>query len=61
MRVHSVKTLTLSSTWHSINRLRKQRRVRNLGTLGLVLLGPVLALLTFTTISVFEQGPASQG
>ena len=56
-----MRTLALSSLWDQLNRLRKQRRLRNLGTLGLVLLGPVLALMTFGALSIFEQGAASSG
>jgi len=45
-----------SSRWESLNRLRKQRKLRNLATLTLVALGPILALLTFGALSFFEQG-----
>ncbi|MEL7090343.1 MAG: PAS domain-containing sensor histidine kinase [Pseudomonadota bacterium] len=40
----------------SVGRLRRKRRVRNVATLGLVVLGPVLALLTFLVLGPFEQG-----
>jgi two-component system nitrogen regulation sensor histidine kinase NtrY len=46
-------------TWENVNRLRKLRRVQNAVTIGLVLLGPVLAILTFMVLSVFDQGAAS--
>jgi len=52
--------LTLSSIWESLNSVRKERRVQNLATIGLVVLGPVLALVTFGAIGVFEQGAASR-
>ncbi|MFT5161308.1 MAG: two-component system nitrogen regulation sensor histidine kinase NtrY, partial [Paracoccaceae bacterium] len=55
-----MKTLSLNSTWTTLNRLRKQRRIRNLGTIGLVVLGPTLALMTFAALSFFEQGAASR-
>jgi len=55
-----VKNPAIITTWESLNRFRKQRRVRNLGTLGLVLLGPVLALFTFGALEFFENGAASQ-
>ncbi len=55
-----MKALSLNTTWESLNRLRKQRRVRNLGTLSLVILGPVLAFMTFAALSLFEQGAASR-
>ena len=54
-----MKVLAVSGGWESLNRLRKQRRVQNLATLGLVVLGPVLALVTFAVLGVFEQGAAS--
>lgn len=40
----------------SVNRWRKSRRLRNFGTLGLVLLGPVLALTTYLVIGPFDLG-----
>ncbi|MEL7164297.1 MAG: PAS domain-containing sensor histidine kinase [Pseudomonadota bacterium] len=40
----------------SVGRLRRKRRVRNVATLGLVVLGPVLALLTFLVLGPLEQG-----
>lgn len=49
-----------TSSWHNLNRWRKLRRVRSMGTLAVVILGPVLALITFSTISIFEQGAASR-
>ncbi|NOX41827.1 MAG: HAMP domain-containing protein, partial [Alphaproteobacteria bacterium] len=46
--------------WETLNRLRKQRRVRNMGTLGLVILGPALAFVTFGALGPFEQGTTSR-
>ncbi|WP_171124795.1 MULTISPECIES: PAS domain-containing sensor histidine kinase [unclassified Ruegeria] len=40
----------------SINRWRKSRKLRNFSTLGLVLLGPVLALATYLVIGPFDLG-----
>lgn len=40
----------------SINRWRKSRKLRNISTLGLVLLGPVLALVTYLVIGPFDLG-----
>ncbi|WP_170549188.1 sensor histidine kinase NtrY-like [Ruegeria atlantica] len=40
----------------AINRWRKSRRLRNFGTLGLVLLGPALALSTYLVIGPFDLG-----
>ena len=34
-------------TWERISRLRRMRRAQNIATLGLVILGPFMALLTF--------------
>ncbi len=53
--------INLSSTWEALNRFRKLRRVRNMATLGLVVLGPALALMTFGALSFFEQGTTSNG
>lgn len=38
------------------SRWRKQRRVQNAATLGLVLLGPILAALTFTILGPLDRG-----
>ncbi|WP_170505673.1 sensor histidine kinase NtrY-like [Ruegeria arenilitoris] len=40
----------------AINRWRKSRKLRNFGTLGLVLLGPALALSTYLVIGPFDLG-----
>ncbi len=40
----------------SINRWRKSRKLRNFSTLGLVLLGPALALATYLVIGPFDLG-----
>ncbi len=40
----------------SINRWRKSRRLRNFGTLGLVVLGPILTLATYLIIGPFDLG-----
>ncbi|MCX7646546.1 MAG: PAS domain-containing sensor histidine kinase [Rhodobacteraceae bacterium] len=48
-----------SAPWERLNRLRRQRRVQNLATLGLVLLGPVLAVATFLLLGPLDQGSAS--
>ncbi len=51
-----LRAATKSATWHRLHRLRRQRRVQNAATLGLVLLGPVLAAATFLAL-----GPLSEG
>ena len=51
-----------SASWAmKLVRLRRQRRVQNLATLGLVLLGPILALLTFLALGPLEQTSGSTG
>ncbi len=40
----------------SIGRWRKSRKLRNFGTFGLVLMGPVLALATYLVIGPFDLG-----
>ena len=46
-------------TWDRISRLRRQRRLQNLATLGLVVLGPVLAFVTFIVLGPLAEGAAS--
>lgn len=48
-----------SWTWDKISRLRRQRRWQNAVTLGLVVLGPVLALATFVILGPLGQGAQS--
>ncbi|MFC7703423.1 ATP-binding protein [Plastorhodobacter daqingensis] len=48
-----------SATWERLARLRRQRRVQNTVTLGVVLLGPVLALTTLMALGPFGQGVSS--
>lgn len=43
----------------TFNRWRKTRRAKNAGTLGLVLLGPALALATFMVLGPFDQHASS--
>jgi two-component system nitrogen regulation sensor histidine kinase NtrY len=45
--------------WARFSRLRRQRRVQTAVTLGLVFLGPVLAVATFLAMGPFNQGAAS--
>ncbi|MFB9224447.1 sensor histidine kinase NtrY-like [Paracoccus cavernae] len=47
---------TLSKrTWARLERLRRQRRLQNISALGLVVLGPVLAVLTFFVMGEIGQ------
>ena len=48
-----------TQAWEKLRRLRRQRRVQNAATLGLVLLGPVMALLTYMVLGPLDQGAAS--
>ena len=47
-----------SSTWVRLNRLRRQRRVQNWATIGLVVFGPVLAFTTFIALGPMAQRTA---
>ena len=49
-------TRTHSRWLMTMGRLRRKRRVRNVATLGLVVLGPVLALATFLVLGPFDKG-----
>ncbi|MEC3860986.1 PAS domain-containing sensor histidine kinase [Mesobacterium sp. TK19101] len=42
--------------WARLSRLRRQRRVQNAVTLGLVILGPILAVATFLALGPLDQG-----
>ncbi|NND21860.1 MAG: PAS domain-containing sensor histidine kinase, partial [Silicimonas sp.] len=42
-------------TWEKLNRLRRMKRFQNAATLGLVILGPVLALLTFVVLGPLDR------
>lgn len=48
-----------SDVWARFSRLRRQRRVQTAVTLGLVFLGPVLAVATFLAMGPFNQDAAS--
>ena len=47
------------TTWASLIRLGRQRRLQNAATLGLVILGPLLVLATFLVMGPFNQGATS--
>ncbi|MCB2134404.1 MAG: PAS domain-containing sensor histidine kinase [Rhodobacteraceae bacterium] len=49
-----------SAAFGRLNRLRRQRRFQNAVTIGLVVLGPVLALITFLVLGPFGQGAESK-
>lgn len=48
-----------SGPFTAFNRWRRTRRARNVGTLGLVILGPVLALFTFLVVGPYELGASA--
>ncbi len=48
-----------SRLFTSFSRLRRKRRFRNAATLGLVILGPVLALVTFLVLGPLDQGASA--
>ena len=48
-----------SNTWVKLSRLRRLRRVQTAMTLGLVVLGPVLAVITFLTLGPLNQSASS--
>ncbi|SEM86757.1 sensor histidine kinase NtrY-like [Palleronia pelagia] len=52
---HPVRMLN----WDTLARLRRQRRVRNAATVGLVILGPFLALATYLVLGPLNQGQSS--
>ncbi len=50
---------TRTTWWMTLARLRRRRRVRNAATLGLVVLGPVLAITTFLVLGPLDQGSSA--
>jgi two-component system nitrogen regulation sensor histidine kinase NtrY len=54
-----VDRVAQGNTWHRLNRLRKQRKVQTWATLGLVVLGPLLAIATFATLGPLNQSATS--
>ncbi|GAB4295065.1 MAG: PAS domain-containing sensor histidine kinase [Roseovarius sp.] len=55
----AVATATRPSPWDMLSRWRRTRRLRTLATLGLVVLGPVLALVTYLVMGPLDQGASS--
>ena len=49
------------ATWEKVSRLRRQRRFQNITTFGLVVLGPVLALVTFLVLGPLDEGSRASG
>ena len=50
---------TRTSLWVTLSRLYRRKRVRNAATLGLVVLGPVLALVTYLVLGPLDQGSSA--
>jgi two-component system nitrogen regulation sensor histidine kinase NtrY len=48
-------------SWDRLNHLRKRRKLKNQSTLGLVFLGPVLAIVTYLGFGPYELDPTSRG
>jgi two-component system nitrogen regulation sensor histidine kinase NtrY len=48
-----------SGIWDGLSRLRRHRRVQTAATLSLVVLGPVLAVLTYLVLGPLDQGASS--
>ena len=45
-----------NATWKKVNRFRRKRRVQNIATLGLVLLGPILVVVTYVVMGPLGLG-----
>ena len=54
-----MKSAVRGLSWERLSRLRRQRRVQNAATIGLVILGPALALATFLVLGPLDQGASS--
>ena len=50
---------TRTSLWVTLSRLYRRKRLRNAATLGLVVLGPVLALVTYLVLGPLDQGSSA--
>lgn len=54
-----VVTSVKSATFNKLSRLRRIRRLQNAATLSLVILGPVLAIATFTVLGPLDKGASA--
>ena len=50
---------TRKLSWEHISRLRRLRRLQNVATFGLVVLGPVLALVTYLVMGPLDESSSS--
>lgn len=55
----SVAARARKLTWDHVRRLRRLKKFQNAATFGLVVLGPVLALVTYLVMGPLDQGAAS--
>lgn len=46
-------------SWNRLLRLRRQRRLQNVATLAVFVMGPLLAVFTFLVLGPLDHGPAS--
>ncbi len=56
---HLVAMSVKSATMDKLSRLRRKRRLQNAATLSLVILGPVLAIATFTVLGPLDKGASA--
>ncbi|MDD8023981.1 MAG: HAMP domain-containing protein, partial [Paracoccaceae bacterium] len=56
-----MRSVAHRTAWDQLVRLRRQRRFQNAVTLGLTVLGPVLAVATFVVLGPMGQGADSTG
>jgi two-component system nitrogen regulation sensor histidine kinase NtrY len=54
-----VESLSHKASWDRLSRLRRQKRLQSVATIGLVVLGPVLALASFLVLGPYGQGANS--
>jgi len=55
-----VTSATRRATWAKLNQLRRQKRIQSGVTIGLVLLGPILAVMTYLVFGPLDQGSRSR-
>jgi two-component system, NtrC family, nitrogen regulation sensor histidine kinase NtrY len=54
-----VRASVRAGTWQRLTKLRRQRRIQNVATISLFVLGPVLAFLTFLILGPLEESATS--